>query len=130
MATAGMGLCVVGLVMLVVVGAGTPVWYVVAVQCVLGLGFAFFASPNTSTIMGSVERRFLGAAAAAVAVMRSIGMSVSMGITALVFALIIGRREILPADYPAFLLSMRISLIVCAVLCVVGIGASLARGRA
>lgn len=129
-ATAGMGLCVVGLVMLVVVGAGTPVWYVAAVQCVLGLGFAFFASPNTSTIMGSVERRFLGAAAAAVAVMRSIGMSVSMGITALVFALIIGRREILPADYPAFLLSMRISLVVCAVLCVVGIGASLARGRA
>ncbi len=127
-ATTGMALCVVGLVMLMVVGMGTSVWYVAGVQCVFGLGFAFFSSPNTSTIMGSVERRFLGAASAAVAVMRSAGMSFSMGITALVLALVVGRREILPADYPAFLTSMRISLIIFAVLCVVGVGASLARG--
>ena len=127
-ATFGMGLCVVGLLMLLFVEQTTGVWYVAAVQCVFGLGFAFFSSPNTSTIMGSVERRFLGVASASVAVMRSTGMSLSMGITALVLALTVGRKELLPADYPAFLVSMRISLVIFAVLCGFGVVASLARG--
>lgn len=127
-ASFGMALCVVGLVMLMPITVSTSVWYVAAVQCVFGLGFAFFSSPNTSTIMGSVERRYLGAASASVAVMRSTGMSFSMGITALVLALTVGRRALSPADYPAFLTSMRISLIIFSVLCVLGVAASLARG--
>ena len=128
-ASFGMALCAAGLMGLLFVGQGTPVWVVAAVQCLLGLGFAFFVAPNTSTIMGSAGWRHLGAAAASVAVMRSTGMGFSMGVTALVLGLTVGRGELTPVDYPAFLVGMRITLTIFVVLCLVGVVASLARGK-
>lgn len=127
-ASLGMALCVFGLLALVFVGQGTGVWVVACIQCIFGLGFALFSSPNTSTIMGSVEPRYLGAASASVAVMRSTGMSFSMGITALVLGLTVGSKALGPAQYPAFLVSMRVTLVVFAALCTLGVAASLARG--
>ncbi len=95
----------------------------------LGMGFGLFSSPNMNAIMSSAERRLYGVASAIVATMRSLGQMLSLGIALLIFSLIIGRVQITPQYYDAFLASTRIAFSISAVLCVLGIFASLARGR-
>lgn len=129
LASLGMAVICVGLVMLTVVGMGTPIAYVVACLVFLGFGFALFSSPNTNAIMSSVDRSAYGIAGATVSAMRQIGMMFSMAVVTMMMSLFIGKSEILPSNFDAFLVSSRISFIVFAVLCFGGIFASLARGR-
>jgi len=129
LASGGMALTTVGLILLTLVGETTAIWFIVGSLVVLGLGFAFFSSPNTNAIMGAVERKSYGVASATVATMRQIGMMMSMGITMLIFAIRIGRVEITPEYYSAFLESMRFAFLIFSVLCFGGIFASLARGN-
>jgi EmrB/QacA subfamily drug resistance transporter len=129
-ASAGMALCVVGLLAFVFVGKETPYWYIITMLCVLGLGFAFFSSPITHTIMGSVEKRFLGVASATLGTMRLAGQSISMGLATLVLAIVVGRHVVGPGDYPHLLTSVRISFAIFTVLCVLGVAASLVGPRA
>ncbi|MBC7234776.1 MAG: MFS transporter [Chloroflexi bacterium] len=128
-ASVGMVLTVVGLLLLTALGRETSLGYVLACQVVLGLGFALFSSPNVSAIMGSVERQFYGVASGMVGTMRLFGQTLSLGITMLLFALYIGRVQITSQHYDAFLLSARINFLVSALLCMGGVFASLARGR-
>jgi hypothetical protein len=95
----------------------------------LGFGFALFSSPNMNAIMGSVERRFYGVASGILATMRLVGQMLSMGIATLLFALFIGRVQITPAAYAAFLASARTAFAIFAALCVGGVFASLSRGK-
>ncbi|GAB4256400.1 MAG: MFS transporter [Thermoleophilia bacterium] len=127
-ASVGMGLTVAGLVVLASLGDHTSIALVVAALGVLGLGFGLFSSPNTNTIMSSVEPRFLGVAAATLSTMRMTGQMFSMGIAMLVFALAMGTVQITPAVYSSFLTSVRTAFGIFAVLCFAGIFASLARG--
>jgi len=96
---------------------------------VLGLGLALFASPNTNAIMSSVDKRFYGIASGSVGTMRTLGMMVSMAIVSLIFAIFIGRVQITPQHYPAFLVSVRAAFIVFCILCLGGTFSSLIRGR-
>jgi MFS family permease len=96
---------------------------------ILGLGFAFFSSPNMNAIMSSVEKRFYGVAAGTVGTMRLVGQMLSLGVVMLMFALYIGRVQITPQYYQPFLESTKTAFIVFAVLCFGGIFASLARGK-
>ncbi len=121
----GMALCVLGLLGLSFVGADTAYWFIIAMICVVCVGSAFFATPNTHTIMGSVETRWVGVASATLVTMRQVGMSMSLGVATLVLALVVGRQVIQPADYPHLLTSTRISFLIFTVLCVLGVGASL-----
>ncbi len=128
-ASAGMGLCVLGLFGFVFLGDHTPYWYIITNLCVLGIGFALFASPITHTIMGSVEKRHVGTASATLATMRLAGQSISMGLATLVLAIVVGRHEIVPGDYPGLLTSVRISFAIFTVLCILGVAASLVKPR-
>jgi hypothetical protein len=56
-------------------------------------------------------------------------MMFSMGIAALVFSLYMGRAVITPDLYPVFITCLNVSFTIFGVLCVLGIGASLARGK-
>ena len=129
LASGGMALTTVGLILLTLVDENTAIWSIVGSLVILGFGFSLFSSPNTNAIMGAVERKTYGVASATVATMRQIGMMMSMGITMLVFAVHIGRVEITPEYYSAFLESMRVVFIISSVLCFGGIFASLARGK-
>lgn len=60
--------------------------------------------------------------------MRLVGQMLSMGIALLLFSLYIGRVEITPQAYPAFLSSVKTAFAVFALLCGSGIFASLVRG--
>jgi EmrB/QacA subfamily drug resistance transporter len=129
LASAGMAISASGLFLLSFLGPATGLPFVVAALLVLGFGFALFSSPNTNAVMSSVERRDLGLASAVLSTMRLTGQMLSMGLTVLLFSLIIGRAKITPDVHPQFLHSARLGFLFFAALCVGGVFASLARGH-
>jgi EmrB/QacA subfamily drug resistance transporter len=128
-ASLGMGLTAVGLVLLILVNNQTVLAYIIASLMILGFGFALFSSPNMNAIMSSVDKRFYGIASASVGTMRLLGQILSMGIATLIFALLIGRAQITPEYYPMLLKSVRCAFLVFSCLCVGGVFFSLYRGR-
>ncbi len=128
-ASAGMALTAVGLLGLIFLGFKTSLMYIVSNLVIIGFGFGLFSSPNMNAIMSSVDRKFYGLASGVVGSMRMLGQMFSMGIATLAFSLTMGRRPITPEVYPAFLKSVDSVFTVCAVLCILGIFASLARGK-
>ena len=128
-ASTGMTLMALGLILLIRLGQETPVSYIVPCLMLLGFGYALFSSPNMNAIMSSVENRYYGIAAGSVATMRLLGQMLSMGIATLIFELLIGRVQITPEYYPVFIRSVNSAFIVFAILCSGGIFLSLARGK-
>jgi len=128
-ASIGMGLTTVGLVLLIFLSQNAELGFVLVSLVVLGLGFALFSSPNTNAVMSSVEKKFYGVASGTLSTMRLTGNMVSLGVVMLLFALYIGRVQITPEYYPSFLISIKTAFIIFAVLCFGGIFASLARGK-
>ena len=128
-ASIGMALSAAGLVPFIFLTKDSGLVFIIASLAVIGFGFALFASPNTNAVMSSVERRYYGVAAAVLATVRQIGMTFSLGIVMLVFAVYLGRVQITPEYHAVFLTSLNIAFIIFAVLCFLGIFASLARGK-
>jgi MFS family permease len=128
-ASAGMTLTVIGLLLFTLLSENTGLAFIVLRLILLGFGFALFSSPNTNAVMSSVEKKSYGVASATLGTMRLTGQMLSMGIAMLVFALYLGRAQIKPENYPAFLTSAKTAFIIFAILCFGGIFASLARGK-
>jgi EmrB/QacA subfamily drug resistance transporter len=131
LASAGMLVSCVGLTALAVSsGPQTPVWLLCAELLVVGAGFGLFITPNSTAIMGSVERRQFGVASGMIGAMRTLGMASSMTVVALIFSVLMGETAITAETLPKFLSSMRVGLLVFAVFSGVGAAISLGRGRA
>lgn len=128
-ASAGMALTTVGLLLFTMVDEETSLTYIVAALIVVGFGFALFSSPNTNAVMSSVERRFYGVASATIGTMRQLGQILSMGIAMLLFATYLGHVEIGPENLPLLMTSIRTAFVISVVLCAGGIYASLKRGN-
>jgi EmrB/QacA subfamily drug resistance transporter len=128
-ASIGMAVIVVGLAFLACLEATTPFWGIGCALGLLGFGFGLFSSPNTNAVMSSVEKRIYGVAAGMLATMRMTGQTISLGIAMIIFAVSIGNVQITPEYYPQFLKSVRIAFGVFAVMCVLGVFSSLARGN-
>ena len=128
-ASAGMTLTTVGLIIFIFLNEKTPLELIIGNLILIGFGFALFSSPNTNAVMSSAPNTAYGVASATLATMRQVGMVFSMGITMLMFALYMGRVQITPEYYSLFQESMKTSFIIFAVLCFGGIVASLARGK-
>jgi EmrB/QacA subfamily drug resistance transporter len=125
----GMGLITAGLIVFVFLNAETPLAFIIGSLVVIGLGLAFFVSPNTNAVMSSAPKTAYGVASATLGTMRQLGMVLSMGVAMMMFAMHMGSVQINLANYPAFQESMRASFIIFAILCFAGIFASLARGK-
>lgn len=78
LATSGMVLVAAGMALLGSLGRTAGLVQVVGSLAVVGLGMAAFSAPNTSAIMGSVERTQLGVASAFLATMRVTGQALSV----------------------------------------------------
>jgi EmrB/QacA subfamily drug resistance transporter len=128
-ASAGMALSALSLVLLTLTGSDTPVATFICILVILGIGLGIFSSPNTNAIMGSVERCSYGVASGTLGTMRLAGQMLSMGIAMIVLAIFIGNVPITPPLYPAFLAGMKLSMGVFAVMCIAGIFFSLVRYR-
>jgi EmrB/QacA subfamily drug resistance transporter len=128
-ATAGMAVNCVALIMLIFLGNTTPLWYIILALAIYGTGIGLFVSPNTNVIMSSVESRVLGVASGMLGTMRTAGMMLSMGIMMILFSLYIGDVEITPAYYPQFLTSVKVGFIIFAILALLGVLAQMVARR-
>jgi MFS family permease len=118
------------LVLALFLDQSAPLPLAVAAMCLCGGGFALFGAPNSNAIMSAVPPRRIGQASGMLAVTRLTGQISSMSLTTLVFALVIGSGELTPDRYPAFITAARVLFWIFAPMCLVGVFASLARGRA
>lgn len=128
-ASAGMALTAIGLFFLTFISETTPIWYMICILVVLGIGYGLFSSPNTNVIMSSVDKRFYGVASGINGTMRLLGQMLSMGIAMMIFAVVTGPVEITAEYYPQFIASLHYAFILFTVFCIVGIFASLVRGK-
>ncbi len=130
LATSGMLASSAGLLLAAVTArSGVPLVVVVLELMLIGAGFGIFITPNSTAIMGSVERRQFGVASGMIGAMRTLGMAVSLTTIALIFSLIMGQAEISPQTLPHFLLSMRTGLVAYAIFSCLGVILSFSRGR-
>jgi EmrB/QacA subfamily drug resistance transporter len=128
-ASLGMALTAAALLLFGFLRPDTSFSVLVGGLAVLGLGFGLFSSPNTNAVMGSVEMRFYGVASATLGTMRLSGQMMSAGVTMLIFSLYLGRSPIVPDLYPVFLVAVRAAFVLYALLCALGVFASLHRGN-
>lgn len=128
-ASAGMAFTAAGLFMLTFVTETTSIRYIILALLVLGTGFGLFSSPNTNVIMSSVDKKFYGVASGMNGTMRLLGQMLSMGIAMMILAIVTGPVVITPEYYPQFITSMRYAFTLFTVFCIVGVFASLARGK-
>ena len=129
LASAGMTASALGLLLLTFINKNTSVTVLLLILVLLGMGYALFSSPNTNAIMSSVERKYYGIASGSVGTMRMVGQMFSMGIVLMLFSLLLGKVEINPEYFDDFMQVMKISFIIFTFLCIVGVFASLARGK-
>lgn len=129
LASAGMSLTTAALFLFTFLKEKTSLGFVIANLILIGLGLAFFVSPNANAIMGSVEKKFYGVASGTLATMRLLGQMLSMGMTMVIFAIFMGKVQITPQSYSLFLTSTKITFTIFAILCFFGIFTSLARDK-
>ncbi|WNY27074.1 MFS transporter [Methanolapillus ohkumae] len=131
LSTFGMIILAGGLLLLTTLSGNTPIPVVIAFEIVIGFGFAFFAAPNTSSIMNSVGKKDYSSASSVLAVMRQAGMALSMALAMGSISFFVGSTDMLgPEVIPSFLNAMHAVFILSAVLCLIGAAFSYARGTA
>ncbi len=65
---------------------GTSLTSIGVAILVIGIGMAFFGTPNTSAIMGSVKKYQLGSASGILATIRTLGISLGVGFSVEIFS--------------------------------------------
>ncbi|MHA2283414.1 MAG: MFS transporter [Promethearchaeota archaeon] len=125
----GILLVIVGIIPLVFLDSSYPIYLIAVSFGIIGLGTAFFSSPNIRAIMSSVPKSSLGIAAGLEGTMRTIGQTLSFGVLTVVFAVIIGDVVITPIYYPHFITSARIICIIFLILALVSMMFSILRGK-
>jgi len=129
LASVGMALTVVGVFLLSFLRADTSALVVVAELALLGFGFGLFSSPNTNAVMSALDRRHLGVGSGILGTMRVLGQNLSMGIVMMVLALSLGGQAVGPATQAQFMRAVAVLFWIFSGLGLLGIFASLARGR-
>jgi EmrB/QacA subfamily drug resistance transporter len=127
-ASMGMAMTACGLFLLSFISTDTNIAYLIGTLVLLGLGFAFFSSPNTNAVMSSVSKPQYGVASGTLGTMRLVGQMLSMGIAMVIISLFIGHVMITPDVAAQLLTSIHAGFMIFAVLCCFGIYFSLVRG--
>jgi Arabinose efflux permease len=127
LASFGMGLCALGLFSFIFISENYPFPLIIANLLVVGVGFAFFSSPNTNAVMACVEKKDYGVASSILATMRSIGHSSSMAVVTFIIAKQMGNITLEDAEPGLLVQTMHISFMVFTCVCAVGIFISLKR---
>ena len=129
LASAGMGICAVTLLLFSRIGAGTPLAYTMIVLIVAGFGFSMFSSPNNNAIMNCVEKKDYSIANSIIATMRTYGQSSGMALFNIVTGIVLGRSTLEAAPTGEIVKTMHLAFIVFMVVCVIGLVFSLARDK-
>ncbi len=128
-ASIGMAITALGLLMLGLLNANSSISYLVGALVVTGVGFGLFSSPNVNAIMSAVDNQQYGSATGSIATMRILGQMMSMVLVTLIFAVVIGQVKIEPANFLNLQQAISICFFISASLCIPGFIFSLVRGR-
>ena len=129
LASFGLVVVAVALLLTAFITPTTPVWYVFALLLLMGGGFAAFVAPNNKAIMSSVTRQHYSMASAVTGTMRLSGQAFSMGIATMVFAIYLGKQQISAEVSAEFMQAMKLAFLILTAVCTVGVYASMARGK-
>jgi EmrB/QacA subfamily drug resistance transporter len=129
LASIGMGLCAVSLIVFAMVGLGSPLGVVLGALVVCGVGFGVFSSPNTNAIMSSVGTADYSIASSILATSRNMGQVSSMAVLTVVFSVRLGEMTFAAAPATLVMSTMRVQFLIFSAICVVGIFFSLGRSN-
>jgi MFS family permease len=129
LATLGMIITTLGLLLFAFLKMDTPPAFVVANLILIGFGFALFSSPNTNAVMSCIEKRQYGIASGSLGTMRLLGMTISMGISTMILSVYLGSVQITPEYFATFVKGIRAAFMIFSLLCFGGIFASGIRGK-
>jgi EmrB/QacA subfamily drug resistance transporter len=140
LSSVGMVLISLGLFMFSTISVDSTGFDIVARLLLIGLGMGVFSSPNTSAVMGSVEKDRLSVAAGTLATMRFVGQSVSLAVMGAVASTAVSQQIIsnLILDLPgldvtlmasAFVEGIRRAFLVSGFIAAIGVITSLFRGK-
>jgi len=83
--TFGVMIMISGIFMIRFFNIETSLFQVSSVLVLIGVGIGFFSTPNTSSIMGAVERQRLGTASGIIATNRTLGIAFGVGLAVAAF---------------------------------------------
>lgn len=121
LASFGMALSGIGIAMLVFVKETTSLPFILLALAILGLGFAFFSSPNTNAIMSCVEKSQYGVASSVMSTSRTLGQAASTAMITAVIGAVIGNIAFSQAADTEIIRAMHIIFILCTLLSILGI---------
>jgi EmrB/QacA subfamily drug resistance transporter len=130
----GMSIVAASVFSLSLLGAASPWWDIAIRLMVLGIGYAFFSSPNTNAAMSSVDRRQYGIAAAILSTLRFTGQAISLAVSTSVLSanlgnVVVSRHAGSQISAGAFMNGMRTALTILSAVCAAGVLTSLIRGK-
>lgn len=129
LSSAGMGACAVSLLLLCTMNENTPIYMIIPMLAVMGVGFALFSTPNTNAMMSAVAAEDRGIASSIVATMRNAGGSTAMAILTVVVGMKMGSLGMYEAPIDLIVQTMHLSFMIFSGVCFVGIFLSLKRGK-
>lgn len=129
LASAGMALISIVLFILCFVTSETSIAVLIIMLMILGIGFAFFSSPNVNLIMSSVEKHYYSMASATTGTMRLSGQAFSMGLAMMVISIYLNNQPMSVQLSPQFIKAMHTAFLIFAILCAVGVYTSMSRGK-
>lgn len=129
LATTGMMIITIGLLIYTRLGESFPIAAVIGVLIFMGMGFALFSSPNTKAIMSRVKPEDYGVANSITATMRNLGQSFSMAVVTIIMGIVMGSSTLQQASKGMLIHSMRVAFLVFVILSAAAVLMSAKRGK-
>lgn len=127
LASLGMAFCAAGLVALGFIRPDYPLFLLVVVLVLIGIGFALFSSPNTNAVMSRVPPKDYGVASSVLATMRTIGQSSGLATISFIFAIRVGNIPLHSVPTGMLISAMSLAFLIFSAVCAVGILCSMSR---
>jgi MFS family permease len=125
----GMLFATTGLIILSTLNSSNGLYTPVAGLILVGVGLGFFNSPTTNKFMGSIEGKDYGMAGATLSTMIYVGQTLSLSLMLYIFSIFIGNVQITVSNFSLFLLSLKTSFTVFAIISGIGILVTLFIGK-
>jgi MFS family permease len=126
-ATFGMVMCSLGLFGCIFITDISSYFHLFSILLIMGIGFGFFSTPNSTTIMTSIEKKDYGMASSMIATMRTYGMLTAMTLITALLSHYLGDQAVTKGTGPQFIQTMHTAMVVFTLLSIAGIFFSLAR---
>jgi MFS family permease len=111
-ATIGIALCGVSLLLAGRLDMATPLWQTVAIFLCGGCGMALFGSPNTVAIMDSVDPPHISQASGLIGTLRTLGMLMNMVIISMTLLAYLGNSSFTPENAPVFIDALQFDFVI------------------